>query len=88
MDEAVLSLLAEAVWSCPSAPWAKRAKALVPDLETHFTPPCSGDFRANPHCDEAHAHSLGCGDPTDPCELCGKTNGQHRIAWAALGYHY
>lgn len=86
MDEMVLSLLAEAAWLHPGAPWVARAESLVPDLASHFTPPCSGDFRTSPHCDEAHAHGLHCGDTADVCAACGKTNGQHRIAWATLGY--
>ncbi len=81
-------LLAEAVWrhgrEVNAQGWVRRARELVPNLEAHFTPPCLGWFTVGASCDEAHAHGLECGSPSDVCERCGKTNAEHRAAWAAL----
>lgn len=78
-----LALLAEAAWNHEEEGWAKRAKVLVPDLESRFTPPCHGEF-ARVFCDEYHQHTLKCFDPAELCMLCGTTNREHRAAWEAL----
>ena len=77
-------LLAEAAWRHPQDSWIKRAEALFPSFQYQFTPPCPGDFRMSPHCDENHAHGLRCGNESDICARCGSTNGWHRTVWAAL----
>ncbi len=74
----LVSLLAEAAYRHPDESWAKRAKELIPDLASRYTPPCPGKFDVPPRCDDYHAHSLICGDPKDVCMLCGKTNAEHR----------
>ncbi len=82
--ELVLRLLAEAAWRHPDEGWARRAEAMVPGFRGRFTPPCAGEFDARVNCDEAHLHSLYCGNPDDVCTLCRKTNAEHRAAWEAL----
>jgi hypothetical protein len=77
-------LLAEAAWRHPDDPWIKRAELLFPGFRYQFSPPCTGHFHASPQCDLAHAHGLRCGNESDICKHCGRTNGEHRIAWAAL----
>jgi hypothetical protein len=77
-------LLAEAAWRHPEDAWIKRAEALFPGFRYQFIPPCKGHFDASPQCDEAHAHGLRCGNESDICTRCGRTNAEHRIAWAAV----
>ncbi len=83
----VLKLLAEAVWRLDEDAYAqgliRRAKELVPNLESHFTPPCPGQFGFTSCC-EYHQHGLDCGNPEDVCTLCQRTNQEHRDAWSAL----
>lgn len=74
----LMALVAEAAHQHPNDEWAKRARALVPDLDTYYTPPCTGLFKEVPQCDSYHAHSVMCGSLTDVCVLCGKTNAEHR----------
>ncbi len=77
----VLKLLAVAAWRHPNDGWARRAKEIIPNLESYL--PCPGEFRFTSCC-EFHQHKLECGNPTDVCTLCRKTNAEHRTAWAAL----
>jgi hypothetical protein len=76
-----VTLLAVAVRRHPNDGWAKRAKELVPDLESHV--PCPGEFGFTSCC-EYHQHGFSCGDPTDICATCGKTNDEHRMVWEKL----
>ena len=84
----VKALLAEAAWRLRdderARGWRRRVLLTMPHPQNHFTPPCPGQFNASSKCDEAHAHSLNCGDPMDVCVLCRRTNAEHRAAWLAL----
>lgn len=71
-------LLAQAAYEHPGEVWAVRAQELICDWAVNNPLLCPGYFNNPPQCDDMHAHGLKCGNPSDVCKRCGKTNADHR----------